>query len=216
MYCKTNWYDTWKDAEGLQLIESTKHNCIRMISATARHAHRLRKWTWLIACLYVLEMMWKGCNYLKAQLYRNHIVESSAFCPWIDRHRHRERFIQHKYKNGQIMWCDEINSWNKNEWQMQPWSSFGQCIYVWILLHGYVHKLIPIYISKYINSYIYKHTYMPHIKALGGTKSNIFFEVLPYSYKFTTNKNILPDLFNFTTKRYICKCRQWLNRLQDH
>ena len=37
-------------------------------------------------------------------------------------------------KTAQIMWCDEINSWNKNEWQIPPWSSFGQCIYVWRLL----------------------------------------------------------------------------------
>ena len=37
-------------------------------------------------------------------------------------------------KTAQIMWCDEINSWNKNEWPMPPWSSFGHCIYVWRLL----------------------------------------------------------------------------------
>ena len=37
-------------------------------------------------------------------------------------------------KTAQIMWCDEINSWNKNEWPMPPWSSFGNCIYVWRLL----------------------------------------------------------------------------------
>ena len=39
-------------------------------------------------------------------------------------------------KTAQIMWCDEINSWNKNEWPIPPWSSFGHCIYVWRLTAG--------------------------------------------------------------------------------
>ena len=33
-------------------------------------------------------------------------------------------------KMTQIMWWDEIIGWNKNEWHMPPWSSFGQCNYV--------------------------------------------------------------------------------------
>ena len=37
-------------------------------------------------------------------------------------------------KTSQIMWHDEINSWNKNEWQIPPLLLFGKCIYVWRLL----------------------------------------------------------------------------------
>ena len=86
----------------------------------------------------------------------------------------------------------------------------------YLRIHEYAHKHIPIYISKHINSYIDKHTYMPHIQALGGMKSNIYFKELPLYISTQQIKNVLPDSFNFTTKKYICKCRQRLNILQDN
>ena len=86
----------------------------------------------------------------------------------------------------------------------------------YLRIHEYVHKHIPIYISKYTNSYIHKHTYMPHIQALvvwNPIFSSKYFLIYISSQQI---ENILPNLFNFTTKKHICKCRQWLNRLQDH
>ena len=86
----------------------------------------------------------------------------------------------------------------------------------YLRIHGYVHKHIPIYISKYTNSYIHKHTYMPNIQALvvwTPIFSSKYFLIYISSRQLG---NILPNLFNFTTKKHICKCRQWLNRLQNH
>ena len=85
----------------------------------------------------------------------------------------------------------------------------------YLRIHEYVHKHIPMYISKYTNSYIHKHTYMPHIQALGG-EIQFSSEYFLFDISSQEIKNILPGLFNFATKKHICKCRQWLNRLQDH
>ena len=86
----------------------------------------------------------------------------------------------------------------------------------YLRIHEYAQKHIPIYLSKYTNSYIHKHTYMPHIQALvvwTPIFSSKYFLICVSSQQL---ENILPNLFNFTTKKHICKCRHWLNRLHDH
>ena len=85
-------------------------------------------------------------------------------------------------------------------------------------IRGYMNTYTSIYPDAYlntqINTYIKTHIFpiYRHWVVWNPIFSSKYFLIYISSQQI---KHILPDLFNFTTKKHICKCREWLNRLQD-